>query len=267
MSKKLRIGIVSAEIGRHAVGYFLMPYLRNYDRARFEVTLYPTSFRPDSMRDEIVGLVERTTDVYALGDEDARRRIIADDLDILIDTTSHTAGSRMRMLTARCAQIQCHYLGFTATTGVSTIDYFIGDDEITPPEFGSHFSETIWRLPTPWTVYEPPKDAPTPEQLSAADELVLGSFNNLIKVREATLDLWGELLAAIPHARLVLKDKLCSHAATRARILARLRMKGVNDTRISFHQLRAVLGRSHAALQSTRHRARYLPVQQLHNRL
>jgi predicted O-linked N-acetylglucosamine transferase (SPINDLY family) len=63
---------------------------------------------------------------------------------------------------------------------------------------------------------------------------VLGSFNQLAKVREETLRYWAAALHAVPSSRLVLKDRSVADAETRERIVRTLAGDGVAPERISF---------------------------------
>lgn len=221
--RPLRLGVISAEIGNHAVSYFLRSYLQNYDHDRTHVHLYPTIKRDELAKHELLSLVEGTRELHALSDAEARERIINDGIDILIDTTSHMRGNRLPLLAERCAPVQAHWIGFHGSTAVPTVDWFIGDDEVSPEEFADHFSERLWRLPMPWVCYSAPADAPEPEVIEDDDRPVtLGSFNNLLKVGDASLDLYGQVLRAIPGSRLLLKDVRCEDGFMRERILSRL---------------------------------------------
>ena len=231
---KLSVGFISAEIGDHAVSYFLEAYLRNYARNRIHVTLYTTANRAEAKTAELLALADRSRNLHGVADDMAREQIMADDIDVLVDTTSHTHGGRLALLARRCAPVQCHYIGFYGSTGVSTIDYFIGDDEITPPEFASHFSEKLWRLPRLWVAYTPPAHAPAPEQRSPPGHIVFGSFNNLTKVRDGCLTIWAKALMAVPGSMLILKDRRCADPLTRQRISNALSAKGVDPSRIEF---------------------------------
>src|SRR5207244_1107024 len=111
------------------------------------------------------------------------------------------------------------------------MDYFIGDAEITPPEHASPFSEEIMRLSRVWVAYTAPKDAPEPRQEAPGDAVHLGSFNNLNKVTDATLKLWGAALKAIPDAKLLLKDPKAGDDFSKRKILAWLEAEGITRAR------------------------------------
>jgi protein O-GlcNAc transferase len=231
---KLRIGFLSAEVGMHPVASFLETYLRHYDRTQVEVWLYSTMTWGDARRDILLALVDHAVDLDDAGGDAARDRIIADQLDILIETTGHTSHGKMPMLSQRCAPIQCSHMGYFGTTGVRAIDYVIGDNEISPPSFSAQFSERLIQLPDIWMTYTPPGPLPNPESLSADDEIVLGSFNNFAKIREGALDLWSRLLLEIPSSRLVLKDRLSVDPLSRQRILGHIAAQGIDSGRIEF---------------------------------
>jgi predicted O-linked N-acetylglucosamine transferase (SPINDLY family) len=231
---KIRVGFISAEIGNHAVSYFLESYLRHYDRNRIHLTLYSTLARFEPRADMLMDLADTAFDVSGLNDDDLRRQIMDDGPDILIDTTSHMNGSRLRTLARRCAPIQCHYIGFNGSTGVGAIDYFIGDPEVTPAEFAAHYAEKIVRLPRIWMAYAPPADAPAPQNMGPSDVLTLGCFNNLAKVRAETLSVWAQVMTAVPQSRLLLKDRMCADPYSRDRISGFLAARGIASDRIEY---------------------------------
>lgn len=85
----------------------------------------------------------------------------------------------------------------------------------------------------PWVCYSAPADAPEPEVAGAEEgPVTLGSFNNLLKVGEASLDLYGRVLTAIPGSQLLLKDVRCEDGFMRERILSRLAGWGVGPERV-----------------------------------
>ena len=229
---KLRVGFLSAEIGSHAVSFFLESFLRYYDRETIMVFLYETHERTCEHRNQLHGMVDGVRQVYAQNNAEARQTILSDQIDILVETTSCMRSSRLALMAQRCAPIQCHYIGFHGSTGVRAVDYYIGDPEYTPQEFDSHVIEKVWRLPRCFVGYQMPENLPTPTSGDPGQPLTFGCFNNLTKVRGETLDLWAEVLQAIPESRLLLKDVRCADLANRERVLRHLRLKGIAPHRI-----------------------------------
>ncbi|TAJ83675.1 MAG: tetratricopeptide repeat protein [Gallionellaceae bacterium] len=276
--RKLRIGIVSAEIGQHAVAEFLEPLLANFDRARLHVTLYPTTPRNDARALRIKQLADEFKPLAALSDLAAANQIRTDKIDVLIDTTAHMSGCRLGIFAHRAAPVQCHYIGYHGSTGLTEMDWFIADENLLPASCDAHFREKIWRLPRLWIAYrgdtalpesrwQPAEPSPLPnpggttshstkpasgqvagylpqageganesqnDGRSNSGTVWLGSFNNLTKVREATLRLWAKTLHAVPHSKLLLKDQKAADHSVQQRIRGELAQHGIAAGRVEF---------------------------------
>lgn len=233
--RKLKLGVVSAELGQHAVAEFLEPFLENLDRSRFHVTLYPTAARSESRAARIAALADKVEALVEISDADAAGRIRSDEIDILVDTTAHMTGCRLGIFAHRAAPVQCHYIGYHGTTGLTEMDWFIADEMLLPQSCDTHFCEKIWRLPRLWISYR--GDTTLPDSCWAPHPqgiITLGSFNNLAKVRAETLNLWGRIMSALPGSRLLLKDRKAADDAIQNRIKAELRQHGVEAERIEF---------------------------------
>ena len=234
LDQRLRIGFLSAEIGSHVVASFLFSFLDHYDRDRFAVELFAASRRFDAMASEMAGLADHHWLLDGMDLERARDLIRSRKLDILVETSGFTADSAIELLAERCAPVQCHYIGYHATTGLDTIDWFIGDAETVPEAFSPQFVEGLWRLPRPWLARRPEPSLPPAFSESRDPVAVLGSFNQLAKVREETLRYWAAALHAVPSSRLVLKDRSVADAQSCERIVKTLKGQGVDACRITF---------------------------------
>jgi protein O-GlcNAc transferase len=232
--RRLRIGFLSAEIGTHVVASFLFSFLDHYDRDRFAVELFAASRRFDARASELAGLVDHHWLLDGMEMGRARDLIRSRQLDILVETSGFTADSAIQLLAERCAPVQCHYIGYHATTGLDTLDWFIGDAETVPEAFSPQFVEGLWRLPRPWLACRPDPTLPPAFSESGDPVAVLGSFNQLVKVREETLRYWAAALHAVPSSRLVLKDRSVADPEICERIRHTLTGLGVDAGRITF---------------------------------
>ncbi len=166
-------------------------------------------------------------------DQAARDRIESDQIDVLIDLSGHTAHNRLGIFARRAAPIQAHYLGYMGSTGLTEMDYWIGDASLTPAETNHHYSETIWQLPDIWISYHGRPDAPISEWATSDNgDICLGSFNNLSKITAATINLWARVLLALPRANLLLKTRELADPNNRQRILGSLSALGIQPDRI-----------------------------------
>jgi predicted O-linked N-acetylglucosamine transferase (SPINDLY family) len=232
--RRLRIGFLSAEIGNHVVGSFLSSFLDHYDRSRFAVELFVASRRFDATAERMAAQADHHWLLSGMAAPQARALIRRRDLDVLVETSGFTRDSGIHLLAERCAPVQCHYIGFHATTGLETLDWFIGDGETVPEAFAPQFVEGLWRLPRPWLARRPDPSLPPARSTATGEGPVLGSFNQLAKVREDTLQFWLAALQALPEARLVIKDRSVNDPVVCERIRSTLGQGGVAPDRITF---------------------------------
>lgn len=252
--KRLRVGYVSGDFRRHSVMYFLGAILRCHRRERFEVFCYSSLDREDSLTLQIKQLDLHWRDITALSDEAACRRIVDDEIDILVDLAGHTGGNRLGIFARKPALLQCTYLGYPNTTGLPTMDYRIVD-AITDPlgEAAARSVERLARLPNSFLCFSPPGNqldtvldhagrlqpfhvfsqniAPDlPERRRGY--LTLGTFNNSKKIDVESAVLWGAALAALPGAKLLLKGKAYQNTQTRENLFRVLAQGGIAPGRV-----------------------------------
>ncbi|MBK1647614.1 tetratricopeptide repeat protein [Rhabdochromatium marinum] len=238
--QRLRIGYVSGDFCRHAVADFLEALLAQHDRSRVDVLAYTTNGREDAVTARIQGLVDRWQSIVGLSDERAAQHIRNDGVDVLIDLSGHTAHNRLGVFAQRAAPVQAHYLGFIGSTGLAAMDYWIGDEWLTPDELAPQYSETLWRLPRLCVAYRSPPEAPEPAWRASSDgALWLGSFNNLIKLTPRTVALWSQVLQRLPEAKLLLKTHELADESNRERVLTAFAQQGITRERIELRNRQA----------------------------
>ena len=234
LDRRLRIGFLSAEIGNHVVGSFLSSFLDHHDRERVAVELFVASRRFDATAERMAAQADHHWLLSGMAMAEARELIRSRRLDVLVETSGFTRDSGIDLLAERCAPVQCHYIGYHATTALETMDWFIGDEETVPEAFAPQFRERLWRLPRPWLARRPDPSLPAACDQVEGEDPVLGSFNQLTKVREETLAYWSAALRAVPEARLLIKDRSVADPVVCNRIRERLGRDGVAAERISF---------------------------------
>ncbi len=232
VSRKLKVAYVSGDFRKHATSYFIEQLFAQHDRSKVELFAYSNNRSRDEITERINSLVDHWTVIAGKSDEQVCEAMAADGIDVLIDLSGHSANNRLGVFARRAAPVQASYLYF-ASTGLGEMDYWIGDEILTPPELDNQFSEHVWRLPRTWLSYKTIAEAPVSQwQPSTDGSICIGSFNNLGKITPQTLQLWAKVLHALPEAKLLLKNKDLADDGNRQRILAELNSLGVEHTRI-----------------------------------
>ena len=236
--RRLRIGYVSPDFFHHPVANFIAPVLASHDRGSVEVFCYAEVKAPDRVTERLRGLVESADhwrDTTGMSDDSLASAIRAEGIDILIDLAGHTVGGRLPVFARKPAPVQATWLGYPATTGLTQIDWRITDPIADPPGLtDDQYSERLLRLPTGFNCYQPIDDMPPVVPLPADTNgyVTFGCFNHAAKIREKTLDVWAELLKAVPDSRLCLKHRGFSLPSTVAEYRHGFERRGVAAARV-----------------------------------
>mgnify|MGYP000048887744 CR=1 FL=1 len=232
--KRLRIGYVSADFRRHSAAYIFGLPLIHYDRSRFDVICYSNCDGKDDMTARFRDSVTDWRNIAAITDGEAAEKIRADAIDILVDLSGHTRGNRLFIFARKPAPIQVTAWGHAVGTGLETMDYLFSDPVFMPPEDRKYCREDVIDLPCALG-YLYPKDAPplSPLPMLASGRVTFGCFNNIGKVSHGAMDVWCDLLNAVPGATLVLKDLRLNSPWLRDEVSGQLTRRGIEPDRFS----------------------------------
>jgi predicted O-linked N-acetylglucosamine transferase (SPINDLY family) len=139
---KLRIGYFSVDFKLHAVSILMAEVLELHDRSRVQVYgLDYSDTTPSAMRQRVLKAFDHHVPLHALTDAQAALRIRELEIDVLIDLTGLTSGSRFDVLAYRAAPVQASYLGYMGSCAIPGVDYILADRHLMPPELTQHFTE------------------------------------------------------------------------------------------------------------------------------
>jgi predicted O-linked N-acetylglucosamine transferase (SPINDLY family) len=206
-NRKLKIGLVSGDLFRHAVASYLLPIMeRLATDPGVSLHVYNNHIAVDDYTHLLRKCAHEWHQVTGMPDAQLANRIRDDRIDILFDLSGHTGRNRLLTFVRKPAPIQVSWLGYPATTGLSAMDYYLVDRFGVP--FGpaeQMFSEKIVHLPAN-APFLPEESAPPVNILPAMHNgyVTFGSFNRLNKLRPDVIALWAELLHAQPSSRMLL---------------------------------------------------------------
>ena len=232
----IRVGILSPDLHRHSVAYFLEPLLEGLDRSQCEVFLYHDQPVSDSMSARLRSLATQWKVTAGLSDDVVEASIRADAPDVLFDLAGHTGVNRLNLFARRLAPAQATYLGYPDTTGLDEMDFRLVDAITAPPGQADAFAtERLLRFaPTAWC-YAPPASAPVvgPGPAERGEPLTFGCFNSPAKITDESLRLWARILEKTPGSRLLLKGQGLSVEAIRSGFLHRASQAGIAPSRLA----------------------------------
>ena len=202
--RKKRVAFISSDFREHPVGYLLIGMIENMHKAHIETIGISLGVRDKS---ELYKRYRNGFDHY-LDCSDKTSVEIANllhslEVDIAIDLSGYTAGTRLDILSYRPAPVQMTYLGFPGTLGLPYVDYIIADKVIIPEESQIHYTEKVLYLPHCYlprdTSVLPAVNTMSRSELGLPDSGTLFcSFNHDYKINPPMFKIWMELLNEVP---------------------------------------------------------------------
>ena len=197
--RRLRVGFVSPDFGRHPVAYFLIRAFENLDRTEWETICYSDRLNKDELTARFQSAATIWRDIQGVSDKRVAAMITADQIDILFDLAGHTAHNRLLVFARKPAPIQITWIGYEGTTGLAAIDYILADslyDSAGPnciPRAG--FAHAAWlRLLQPAGM--PHRPSPLPATKAAA--FVSAASTTSGKITPQVIEAWAEVFIACP---------------------------------------------------------------------
>jgi predicted O-linked N-acetylglucosamine transferase (SPINDLY family) len=200
---RIRIGYLSGDLRNHVMGKMMWQAIAHHDRERFELFFYATSPERDAWTERFASVASRFEVVAALDDRTAASHIAADDLDLLIDLSAHTKGSRPGILVAKPARAQMTHVASAGTVGLSQVDWKLTDRHCDVAESQEFMIERLIAMDGCVYPYRHVPPAPSHpfhrETLGIAqDAVVIGAFVNPLKLSRRCLRLWRDVMERVP---------------------------------------------------------------------
>jgi protein O-GlcNAc transferase len=235
--RPLHVGYYTADFNNHSAAMAFNPVFDGHDRTKWKVSAYWQNERP---ADEITGhfrpLVNGVwREVKDLDDEQLAQQIRDDGVDILVDMSGYSTGSRTQTIARKPAPIIITAWGHVTGLGIDASDYILADEITIPPEHEGLYHERILRAPcvlayAPWN--------PVPEQSSPPAEMngftTFGYFGRPSKCNPVVWGTWAQILSRTPNSRLILKHADYKVPGHRQRALDAFSALRIAESRVEF---------------------------------
>jgi len=244
--RRKRVAFISGDFRTHPVGYLLIEMIENFDKEKFELTGVFTG-TPDGsdLWKRYRCAFDHYLDAKNMPSLELAKLLRAMEIDIAIDLSGHTEGTKLDVLSHRPAPVQMTYLGFPGTLGLPFIDYLIADPRIIPSESQQHYREKILYLPHCYlprdTSVVPSHKTPRRSDFGLPEEgFVFCSFNHDYKINPPMFKIWMDLLKKVPGsvlwlmklndaAQANLTEEAIRHGVDPARLVYATRVPRVED--------------------------------------
>jgi len=231
--RRLRVGYVSADYFQHAAATFIHAFLARHDPRQCEVFCYVNAALP-AHGALMYGHTWR--EIGMLDDAQLAALIAQDAIDVLVDLSGHTSGTRLLAFARKPAPVQMTFLGYPNTTGMRAMDYRLTDVYADPPGVSeSRYREKLLRMPhSVWCFRPHAEGVPEVGTLPAVRNgyVSFASMNSVFKLNVELVGLWADLLRRVADCRLILAT--IAPGSARERILRTFTGKGVDAQRIEF---------------------------------
>ena len=232
--RRIKVGLVSGDFRTHSVARFLIDVLPEIDPRQVELFAYSTVPQEDEVTARLMSAVRNWRRVSEASEADLAEAIRRDGIDILVDLSGHTANHRLPVFARKPAPIALTWLGYFSTTGIAEIDYVLGNRWVLPEAEESQWVEKPWRMPETYLCFSRPGLA-VPVAPPPADRngyVTFGSYNNLNKMSDRTVEVWAGVLRAVPGSRLLLRTNALEDPVTAGLVRQRFGALGIAAERL-----------------------------------
>ena len=239
LNRRLKVGYVGPHFFQRSGSTALEMLLFNHDKKLVEIYVYTDLMGGDEATNTFRDYVDHWVSTKGMSDAELAERVRADGIDILVDLAGHTEGNRLLMFARKPAPVSLHWLDFVYTTGLSAIDYYLGDETMTPPGCEGLFSETIWRLNNAGILYRPVSGMGEVNSLPALSRgyVTFGTLTRSIRINHRVIRVWAEILRRVEGSRLIIDSGNFKDKAMQEKMAERFAVYGIERSRleIGFH--------------------------------
>ena len=235
-SGPIRIGYLSADLRNHVMGKMMWQAIAHHDTRQFELYFYANQTERDDWTRQFEAAARRFVSIAGMTDDAAVEAIAEDDLDLLVDLSTHTRGARPAILARKPARVQLTHVASAGAVGLSAVDFKLTDHQCDVPENQEFHIERLLAMRGcvyPFRRVDPAVVHPFDRRALgiAADTVVLGAFVTPMKLSRRCLTLWRDVLARVPRAKLAFSPAQPAHRDSYVRLAGAM---GIGPDRLLF---------------------------------
>jgi protein O-GlcNAc transferase len=233
LTRLLKIGYVSPDFRVHSMKNFLAPLLDHHNRDDFEIYAYAEIINEDEMTEFYKNSVDHWIKTNSISDDALSELIRSHEIDILIDLAGHSKGNRLGVFARKPAPVSVSMFGYGYTTGLTAIDYFVGDETMFPEGSEHLFSEQTFPL-KPGLSYRPAEGMGEVNTLPALDNgyVTFGTLTRSVRINHKTIQVWSAVLKQVKGSKLILNSKSFVDPDFQKTMASRFLVEGISRDRL-----------------------------------
>ena len=235
--RRPRVAFISADFREHPVGYLLVGLIEQLPQFGLETVGVAVGIRDSSdLYKRYRNAFTHYLDCAGMPSQEIAQWLRAMEIDIAVDLSGYTSGTRLDILSHRPAPRQLTYLGFPGTLALPYVDGLIADPVIAPAELSHCYSERVFALPHCYlprdTSIQPAEECPPRAAFGLPEEGdVFCAFCHDYKISPSLFQIWMELLHERQGSVLWL---MRMHEDVKRNLSAAAMSAGINPDRLVF---------------------------------
>lgn len=238
-NQKFKIGFLTNDVMRHPVGkqiFSIIKYLKN--KKEIEIVIFNND---KQNKDDIYNKIKETSvnivELYEKSTKESIKTIRSTNLNVLIDMTGFTRGTRLELLKYRTAPIQLGYFAFPSTYPKGLLDYRISHKDLEEKQDYNFLNEKILFLPNVLSSIDQEliNEECKPELTENPSILIA---NNPKKFSSVFKYLVGRIMKQNPKATITFAYSYFQNRIEREKIIHWLDDHNISASRINFELLR-----------------------------
>jgi len=208
-NSKIHIGYISPDFNKNAVGLFVTPLLKYFNKDRFEVFCYYTNNKSDEFTEVFKSYPGiNWVEVSMLNNSEIYNMMkFRHKLDILVDLIACGHGGKLDLIAMSPANVIINYLGYPGTSGLRQMTYRLTDRNVDIGNEKKYVEELIY-MPRSFLcfhMFENIGEVKINYKKRVDNKVCIGIMNKLQKHHSEVRKVWREILLENENVLLYIK--------------------------------------------------------------
>ena len=206
--KRLTVGYLVGALHRSGTGVGVAEILAHHDPQRFRIVGFGLGELFDPFNVVFQKCFESWLNTQDTDPLTFASMVAAEGVDILVDLSGFTTPNLLAVFGARVAPVQLAWLGSPAGTGLANMDGMLTDEHLDPlGQDDGLYREKLVRLASGAPVLNLPSAwGVAPEDRRPSTGVTFAADATLNELSLSTVEIWADILHALPEATLILRD-------------------------------------------------------------